>query len=121
MIYPSNYPWNFWEILFSFDPKDYRQQIPLYLIRDYRGIRGSLQQRIRVGKIAIDVYTSDHPPPHIHVLKKGQFIGKYLYPSLSPYRGAPPLSKKLLKGIREAISTLQFQKIVANRGWNRLN
>lgn len=49
----------------------------------------------------IAVHVSDHTPPHIHVWvpADNKKDGRYLYPTLEPYMGAPPLSNKKRKKV----------------------
>lgn len=53
----------------------------------------------------IAVHVSDHTPPHIHVWvpADNKKDGRYLYPTLEPYMGAPPLSNKKRKKVQKVI------------------
>lgn len=40
--------------------------------------------------IKINVYTNDHPPPHVHIFTlKDKERGRFLYPTFDPYNGSP--------------------------------
>jgi hypothetical protein len=49
----------------------------------------------------VDAYVGEHEPPHIHIfIPPDKEKGKYLYPSLEPYKDEPPLSNSDKKKLR---------------------
>jgi len=111
----------FWEFVFNVDPeKLFIPHIPLYFVFEPHP-NGSLKFEIPImygTQIAVRV--NDHPPPHIHVWipANNKKDGRYLYPSLEPYMGAPPLSNRKRKKTQKVIeiyknkieSTIERQK-----------
>jgi len=96
----------FWEFVFNVDPeKLFIPHIPLYFVFETHP-NGSLRFKppIMYGT-QIAVYVSDHTPPHIHVWvpADNKKDGRYLYPTLEPYMGAPPLSNKKRKKVQKVI------------------
>lgn len=97
----------FWEFVFNVEPeKMFLPQIPIYLVIE-KHPNSSLLRFITpiIYGVQIAVYPCDHPPPHIHIWAPvdNKKDGRYLYPSLEPYLGAPSLSNKKKKKVKEII------------------
>lgn len=89
---------------------------PIYLVRDVAlpALKVTRPFSKKFGML-VKVHTNDHLPPHFHLeTPVGQEIGRYEWPSLNPYLGAPPLSRAQLRDLRRYIESHQpkiFQKI----------
>ena len=69
----------------------------------------------------IAVYPCDHLPPHIHIWipVDNKRDGRYLYPSLEPYKNEPPLSNKKRKKVETVIEKYKdkIESIIARQSW----
>jgi hypothetical protein len=98
----------FWEFIFNVEPEMiFLPQIPMYVVTE----RHPSCARIRfispvTDGLKVAVFPDDHPPPHIHVWipANNKKDGRYLYPSLEPYRGALPLSRNKRRKLEIVIS-----------------
>jgi len=97
----------FWEFLFNVEPeKLFLPDIPIYFIleKDHPTYRIKFITPVFKG-VKLAAYPCDHPPPHLHIWipADSKRDGRYLYPSLEPYMGARPLSRKQRKKVQMLI------------------
>lgn len=96
---------NFLELLFNVEPETCLEEVPLFIVRDYFGRRGSLQLVVARYGARLEVHPGDHPPPHIHVriLAHSPREQRYSYPDLKPILGSEPLSGKDEQRVKRVI------------------
>lgn len=102
----------FWEFTFNVEPeKTFMIEIPIYFVSESHpnGELRFVTPIIYETKIA--VYPGDHPPPHLHIWMPADSkkCSVYLYPSLTPYRKAKPLSNKQRKFIEDITNRYKVQ------------
>lgn len=96
----------FWQFLFNAEPERvFLQNIPIHFVIEPDHPTSTIKfVKVFLGvKVAVNV--CDHKPPHLHIWIPpfNKRDGRYLYPSLNPYMGARPLSKRQKKKVRKFI------------------
>ncbi|MEM2179123.1 MAG: hypothetical protein QXO40_03505 [Candidatus Aenigmatarchaeota archaeon] len=116
----------FWEFLFNVMPeKLFLQDLPIYFVieKDHPSSNIRFITPVFMG-VQIAVYPCDHPPPHIHIWipAHNKRDGRYLYPSLEPYKNAKPLSnrerkkvQKVIEKYKDKIESILYRQEVGHR------